>query len=68
MALDGIYNVPDFKYVPRVERSDGKKEERGQHSNSSKKKKKDENGSQSLFESLADSLGQYSDEPFQFNG
>ncbi len=65
MALEGVFNVPDFQYVPRVEKQgkqQGEKKKHDQH-----KKKKDD-GSGALFDNLAHSLGQYSDEPFQFNG
>lgn len=67
MALDGIYNVPEFHYQHRVEKAsaDGKGSRREQEEKK-KKKKDDKNGA--LFESLADSLSQYGDEPFQFKG
>ena len=67
MGLDGVFNVPDFQYIHKVERqgqnSDGQ-QKRDQH----KKKKKDDEKNGALFESLADSLSHYSDEPFTFNG
>ena len=69
MGLDGIYNVPDFRYQQKVERAKDNSEERKQEQEKGKKKKKKNASSESLFESLADSLGQYSDgEPFQFSG
>ena len=64
--MDRIHNLPDFKYIPRVEKQ-GHKQDGKQNQEEQKKKKKDDK-SGSLFESLADRLGQYSDEPFQFNG
>lgn len=70
MAMESIYNVPEFRYDPRVERSAGQKRERRREKDeqdAKKKKKKKEAGA--LFENLANSIGQYSDEePFQFNG
>ena len=70
MAMEGIYNVPEFRYDPRVERSTGnKRERRRDQEEEDKKKKKKKKQAGALFESLADSIGQYSnDEPFQFNG
>ena len=68
MAMEGIYNVPDFHYQPRVERSGEQKRDRRNQREEQKKKKKKDDGAGSLFESLADSLSQYGDEPFQFNG
>lgn len=64
--MDGIYKVPEFHYTPRVEKHEGKRDEKQKQEQGKKKKQDDKNGA--LFESLADSLGQYSDEPFQFNG
>lgn len=66
MAMEGIYNVPDFHYVPRVEKH-GQKQE-GKKGQEQQKKKKGDDKAGALFESLADSIGQYSDEPFTFNG
>ena len=64
--MESIHKLPNFNYIPRVERQeqnpDGK-----QKKDQGKKKKEDEKAGE-LFESLADSLGQYSDEPFTFNG
>ncbi|PIQ25159.1 hypothetical protein COW36_22895 [bacterium (Candidatus Blackallbacteria) CG17_big_fil_post_rev_8_21_14_2_50_48_46] len=68
MGLDGIYNVPEFRYQQKVEKHAGNTEERKQQQEQGKKKKKQDDKAESLFESLADSLGQYSDEPFQFSG
>ena len=68
MALNGIYNVPDFNYTPRVEKFEGKDPEQRRKDEQGKQKKKKEKPSEQLFESLADSLSQYGDEPFQFNG
>lgn len=65
MALDKVHNQPEFNYIHRVEKQsqnrDGKKQQ-------DQNKKKDQKKSDSLFGNLADSLHQYSDEPFQFNG
>lgn len=69
MAMESIYNVPEFRYHQRVEQAAGQKRERREHEEQKRKKKKGQPKADSLFESLADSLGQYShDEPFQFNG
>lgn len=70
MAMEGIHNVPEFRYNPKVEQALGQKRRRNQEDEQDprKKKKKKDNQAGALFESLADSLGQYSDEPFQFNG
>ena len=68
MSLKGIYNVPDFNYVPRVEKFEGKDPEQRQKENKDQKKKKQNQKSEALFESLADSISQYGDEPFQFSG
>ncbi len=68
MAMEGIHNVPDFQYQPRVERSGEQNRDRRNQREEQKKKKKKEGDSSSLFENLADSLSQYGDEPFQFNG
>lgn len=67
MAMDRIHNVPNFHYKPRIEKSLGNPKERRkeeQQGNQKKKKKKSDN----IFEDLADSLGQYNDEPFQISG
>ncbi|MBF2053560.1 MAG: hypothetical protein IGS03_08865 [Candidatus Sericytochromatia bacterium] len=70
MAMESIYNVPEFRYNHRVEQAAGQKRERREQEEEQKRKKKKGNAkAASLFESLADSIGQYSyDEPFQFNG
>lgn len=69
MAMESIYNVPEFRYDPRVERSTEQKRERKKNDKEKEqKKKKKESSAGALFENLANSLGQYSDEPFQFNG
>lgn len=68
MALDGIYNVPDFNYTPRVEKFEGKNPDQRRKDEQGGKKKKKNQQSEALFESLADSLSQYGDEPFQFSG
>lgn len=67
MAMEGIYNVPDFHYIHRVEKH-GQNQDGKQKQEQNKKKKKGDDKAGALFESLADSLGQYSDEPFTFNG
>lgn len=66
MALHGIYNVPDFNYTPRVEKFEGQNPDQRDKDEQGKQKK--EQPSEALFESLADSLNQYGDEPFQFKG
>ncbi|HEY9842981.1 MAG TPA: hypothetical protein V6D23_21115 [Candidatus Obscuribacterales bacterium] len=68
MAMEGIYNVPEFNYLPRVEKHGQNPDGRQKQEQDKKKKKKEDDKASALFESLADSLGQYSDEPFQFNG
>ncbi len=69
MGLDGIYNVPDFRPQHKVERAKENGEERKQQQEQNKKKKKQDDKTEDLFASLADRLGQYSDEePFQFSG
>lgn len=65
--MENIYKIPEFRYDPRVERH-SKNEQEKQKKDQGKQKKKQDAKSGALFESLADSLGQYSDEPFQFNG
>lgn len=67
MGLDGIYKVPEFRYQQKVEKFANNAEGRKQQQEQAKKKKKEEK-SEHLFASLADSLGQYDDEPFQFSG
>jgi len=69
MAMESIYNVPEFRYDRRVEQSGAQNRERKQDDKDKKKQKKANNPQASaLFESLADSLGQYSEDPFaQFN-
>lgn len=68
MALHGIYNVPEFNYTPRVEKFEGKNPDQRGKDKQEKQKKKKNPPSEALFESLADSLSQYGDEPFQFKG
>ncbi len=68
MALNGIYNVPDFNYDPRVEKFEGRNPDQRRKDEQGKKKKKNNEKSEALFENLADSLSQYGDEPFQFQG
>lgn len=68
MALNGIYNVPEFNYTPRVEKFEGKNPDQQRKDEKGKKKQKKEQPAEALFESLADSLSQYGDEPFQFSG
>lgn len=69
MGLDGIYNVPDFRPLHKVERGKESGEERKQQQDQGKKKKKQDEQTENLFASLADRLGQYGDEePFQFSG
>ena len=68
MGLDGIYRVPEFQYQHKVEKHEHGQEERKNSSRQEQGKKKKHQNSENLFASLADSLGQYSDEPFQFSG
>ena len=68
MGLDGIHNVPDFHYNPRIKESKGNPKDREEEAEQGKQKKKKDQKKEALFESLADSLSQYGDEPFQFSG
>jgi hypothetical protein len=68
MGLDGIYRVPEFQYQHKVEKHEQRQEERKNASQQEQGKKKKRQNSEHVFASLADSLGQYADEPFQFSG
>lgn len=68
MAMESIHNVPHFNYDPRVKESLGNPKDREREKEEKGKKKKKDNKKEALFESLADSISQYGDEPFQFSG
>jgi hypothetical protein len=66
--MDGIHKMPEFRQdYARVERSPQQQSGKGKQDQGQKKKKQPPQ-KDVLFENLADSLGQYQQDPFQAYG